>query len=148
VASWTTSSLALWSPWSWRARGVIATERKIIDATNLMASEPGTICGDFAVDIGRSDLVLNFISDLLSPLFISVVQWSCLIFVSATNSSKIQLELPYYVLMLTHWDPSYSTLKLFYFIVMLKIFTRLINPTEFVKRNSLFCVVKLNMICI
>ncbi|KAM3403385.1 hypothetical protein ACQJBY_006869 [Aegilops geniculata] len=38
----------------WEGKSVIATGRKIIGATNPLASEPGTIRGDFAVDIGRN----------------------------------------------------------------------------------------------
>lgn len=37
----------------WEGKSVVATGRKIIGATNPLASEPGTIRGDFAVDIGR-----------------------------------------------------------------------------------------------
>ncbi|XP_057531853.1 nucleoside diphosphate kinase 1 [Amaranthus tricolor] len=38
----------------WEGKGVVATGRKIIGATNPLASEPGTIRGDFAIDIGRN----------------------------------------------------------------------------------------------
>ena len=38
----------------WEGRGVVATGRKIIGATNPAASEPGTIRGDFAIEIGRN----------------------------------------------------------------------------------------------
>ncbi len=34
--------------------GVVASARKIIGATNPLASEPGTIRGDFGVNIGRN----------------------------------------------------------------------------------------------
>lgn len=37
----------------WEGKGVVATGRKLIGATNPLASEPGTIRGDFAIDIGR-----------------------------------------------------------------------------------------------
>ncbi|CAL4932313.1 unnamed protein product [Urochloa decumbens] len=37
----------------WEGKSVVTTGRKIIGATNPLASEPGTIRGDFAVDIGR-----------------------------------------------------------------------------------------------
>ena len=33
---------------------MVATGRKIIGATNPLASEPGTIRGDFAIDVGRN----------------------------------------------------------------------------------------------
>ncbi|MGJ3245392.1 MAG: nucleoside-diphosphate kinase [Elainellaceae cyanobacterium] len=38
----------------WEGKGVIASARKIIGATNPLTSEPGTIRGDFGVDIGRN----------------------------------------------------------------------------------------------
>lgn len=37
----------------WEGKNVVATGRKIIGATNPAQSEPGTIRGDFAIDIGR-----------------------------------------------------------------------------------------------
>ena len=33
---------------------MVATGRKIVGATNPLASEPGTIRGDFAIDVGRN----------------------------------------------------------------------------------------------
>jgi nucleoside-diphosphate kinase len=38
----------------WEGKGVVAAARKIIGATNPLDSEPGTIRGDFGVDIGRN----------------------------------------------------------------------------------------------
>nr|P93554.1 RecName: Full=Nucleoside diphosphate kinase 1; AltName: Full=Nucleoside diphosphate kinase I; Short=NDK I; Short=NDP kinase I; Short=NDPK I; AltName: Full=PP18 [Saccharum officinarum]AAB40609.1 nucleoside diphosphate kinase [Saccharum hybrid cultivar H50-7209] len=38
----------------WEGKSVVTTGRKIIGATNPLVSEPGTIRGDFAVDIGRN----------------------------------------------------------------------------------------------
>ncbi|CAI9101223.1 OLC1v1038495C1 [Oldenlandia corymbosa var. corymbosa] len=38
----------------WEGKNVVATGRKIIGATNPAQSEPGTIRGDFAIDIGRN----------------------------------------------------------------------------------------------
>jgi hypothetical protein len=38
----------------WEGKGVVATGRKMIGATNPLASEPGTIRGDFAVEVGRN----------------------------------------------------------------------------------------------
>jgi hypothetical protein len=35
----------------WEGRGIVATGRKMIGATNPLASEPGTIRGDFAVEV-------------------------------------------------------------------------------------------------
>lgn len=37
----------------WEGKNVVTTGRKIIGATNPAQSEPGTIRGDFAIDIGR-----------------------------------------------------------------------------------------------
>lgn len=38
----------------WEGKSVVATGRKIIGATNPLASEPGTIRGDFCIDVGRN----------------------------------------------------------------------------------------------
>ncbi len=38
----------------WEGKGVVATARKLIGATNPLNSEPGTIRGDFGVDVGRN----------------------------------------------------------------------------------------------
>ncbi|XP_004515334.1 nucleoside diphosphate kinase 1 [Cicer arietinum] len=38
----------------WEGKNVVLTGRKIIGATNPAQSEPGTIRGDFAIDIGRN----------------------------------------------------------------------------------------------
>jgi nucleoside-diphosphate kinase len=38
----------------WEGDGVIAAARKMIGATNPLNAEPGTIRGDFAVNIGRN----------------------------------------------------------------------------------------------
>lgn len=40
----------------WEGKNVVATGRKIIGATNPAESAPGTIRGDFAIDIGRYSL--------------------------------------------------------------------------------------------
>lgn len=48
----------------WEGKNVVTTGRKIIGATNPAQSEPGTIRGDFAIDIGRYGLVLIAISFL------------------------------------------------------------------------------------
>lgn len=37
----------------WEGKGVVTTGRKIIGATNPAESAPGTIRGDYAIDIGR-----------------------------------------------------------------------------------------------
>lgn len=38
----------------WEGNGVIASARKIIGATNPLTAEPGTIRGDFGINIGRN----------------------------------------------------------------------------------------------
>ncbi|GBF93873.1 nucleoside diphosphate kinase [Raphidocelis subcapitata] len=38
----------------WEGKGVVATGRSMIGATNPLASAPGTIRGDYAVDVGRN----------------------------------------------------------------------------------------------
>ncbi|KAL8260133.1 hypothetical protein R6Q59_028086 [Mikania micrantha] len=38
----------------WEGKNVVTTGRKIIGATNPAESAPGTIRGDFAIDIGRN----------------------------------------------------------------------------------------------
>jgi len=38
----------------WEGNGVVASARKLIGATNPLYSEPGTIRGDFGVDVGRN----------------------------------------------------------------------------------------------
>ncbi|MDG2991471.1 nucleoside-diphosphate kinase [Candidatus Synechococcus calcipolaris G9] len=38
----------------WEGRGVVAACRKLIGATNPLNSEPGTLRGDFGIDVGRN----------------------------------------------------------------------------------------------
>jgi nucleoside-diphosphate kinase len=38
----------------WEGNGVIASARKIIGATNPLNAEPGTLRGDFGIDVGRN----------------------------------------------------------------------------------------------
>lgn len=38
----------------WEGKGVVASARKIIGVTNPLNSEPGTIRGDYGVDVGRN----------------------------------------------------------------------------------------------
>ncbi|MGK7943334.1 MAG: nucleoside-diphosphate kinase [Microcystaceae cyanobacterium] len=38
----------------WEGDGVIASARKLIGATNPLESEPGTIRGDYGVEVGRN----------------------------------------------------------------------------------------------
>ena len=42
----------------WEGKNVVAVGRSIIGATNPAAAAPGTIRGDYAVEIGRSVLLL------------------------------------------------------------------------------------------
>ncbi len=42
------------APQVWEGKGVVASARKLIGATNPLASEPGTIRGDFAIEVGRN----------------------------------------------------------------------------------------------
>jgi len=48
-----TSSVWLPSCQVWEGNGVVASARKLIGATNPLASEPGTIRGDFAIEVLR-----------------------------------------------------------------------------------------------
>jgi nucleoside diphosphate kinase len=43
----------------WEGKSAVATGRKLVGATNPLASEPGTIRGDFAIDLGRQDLLVE-----------------------------------------------------------------------------------------
>lgn len=52
VLRFASPSLSL-STQAWEGKGVVASARKLIGATNPLAAEPGTIRGDFAVDVGR-----------------------------------------------------------------------------------------------
>jgi len=38
----------------WEGKEVVKTGRKVIGATNPLASEPGTIRGDFCIEVGRN----------------------------------------------------------------------------------------------
>ena len=38
----------------WEGQGVVASARKIIGGTNPLESDPGTIRGDYGIDIGRN----------------------------------------------------------------------------------------------
>lgn len=38
----------------WSGKGVVSTGRKMLGATNPLESAPGTIRGDFAIDVGRN----------------------------------------------------------------------------------------------
>jgi len=39
---------------AWEGNGVVAAARKIIGSTNPLTAEPGTIRGDYGLDIGRN----------------------------------------------------------------------------------------------
>jgi nucleoside diphosphate kinase len=41
----------MWLPQVWEGDGVVASARKMIGATNPLQSEPGTIRGDFAIQV-------------------------------------------------------------------------------------------------
>ena len=43
-------------PQVWEGKGVVASARKIIGATNPLAAEPGTIRGDFCVEVSHDIL--------------------------------------------------------------------------------------------
>ncbi|KAL3603947.1 hypothetical protein D5086_004806 [Populus alba] len=60
----------------WEGKGVVATGRKIIGATNPAASEPGTIRGDFAIDVGSCQY---WISDPNEPEISDINQQQCII---------------------------------------------------------------------
>jgi nucleoside diphosphate kinase len=49
----------------WEGKSVVTTGRKIVGATNPLTAEPGTIRGDFAIDIGRSDTTIPTFPSLL-----------------------------------------------------------------------------------
>lgn len=52
----------------WEGKNVVVTGRKIIGATNPAQSEPGTIRGDFAIDIGRYThvfITISFVSSFI-----------------------------------------------------------------------------------
>jgi len=38
----------------WQGKDVVATGRKMLGATNPLESAPGTIRGDFAIEVGRN----------------------------------------------------------------------------------------------
>jgi nucleoside diphosphate kinase len=38
----------------WEGNGVVASARKLIGATNPLAAEPGTIRGDYAIEVSGS----------------------------------------------------------------------------------------------
>jgi len=38
----------------WSGEGVVASARKIIGATNPLSAEPGTLRGDFCIEVGRN----------------------------------------------------------------------------------------------
>eukprot|EP00850_Spirogloea_muscicola_P021063 SM000235S08102 [mRNA] locus=s235:18894:20335:- [translate_table: standard] len=64
----------------WEGKGVVATGRTIIGATNPAASAPGTIRGDYAVEIGRniihgSDSVENAQKEIALWFPEGVVEW-------------------------------------------------------------------------
>ncbi|KAL9672935.1 hypothetical protein QQ045_029188 [Rhodiola kirilowii] len=66
----------------WEGKNVVKTGRTIIGATNPADSAPGTIRGDFAVDIGRnvihgSDSVESANKEIALWFPEGVVEWQC-----------------------------------------------------------------------
>lgn len=72
----------------WEGDGVVASARKLIGATNPLNSEPGTIRGDLAVNVGRNiihgsdavetareEISLWFKDEELSPWTPSLTPW-------------------------------------------------------------------------
>jgi len=49
----------------WEGKDVVKTGRVMLGATNPLASAPGTIRGDYAIDVGRN---ICHGSDVRSPL--------------------------------------------------------------------------------
>jgi nucleoside-diphosphate kinase len=56
----------------WEGDGVVASARKIIGATNPLTAEPGTIRGDFGINIGRN---LIHGSDALETAHREIALW-------------------------------------------------------------------------
>lgn len=66
----------------WEGKNVVVTGRKIIGATNPADSAPGTIRGDFAIDIGRnvihgSDSVESARKEIALWFPEGTVNWQC-----------------------------------------------------------------------
>ena len=64
----------------WEGKSVVSTGRKLVGATNPLAAEPGTIRGDFAVDIGRnvihgSDSIENARKDIALWFPEGIAEW-------------------------------------------------------------------------
>mmetsp|Transcript_25476 Transcript_25476/g.46324 ORF Transcript_25476/g.46324 Transcript_25476/m.46324 type:complete len:149 (-) Transcript_25476:191-637(-) len=64
----------------WEGKNVVSTGRKMIGATNPLASEPGTIRGDFAIEVGRnvihgSDTVENAKKEIALWFPEGLAQW-------------------------------------------------------------------------
>mmetsp|Transcript_13300 Transcript_13300/g.32498 ORF Transcript_13300/g.32498 Transcript_13300/m.32498 type:complete len:113 (-) Transcript_13300:220-558(-) len=64
----------------WEGKGVVATGRVLIGATNPAASAPGTIRGDYAIEVGRnvihgSDTVENANKEIALWFPDGVAEW-------------------------------------------------------------------------
>jgi nucleoside-diphosphate kinase len=70
----------------WQGKGVIATARQMIGATNPLNSAPGTIRGDFAVETGRN-----------------IIHGS-----DSVDSSKREISLWFRPEELHHWTPTHN----------------------------------------
>eukprot|EP00879_Flechtneria_rotunda_P000329 GHRR01000420.1.p1 GENE.GHRR01000420.1~~GHRR01000420.1.p1 ORF type:complete len:166 (+),score=31.90 GHRR01000420.1:48-500(+) len=65
----------------WEGKNVVATGRKMIGATNPQASEPGTIRGDYCIEVGRnvihgSDSVDNAQKEIALWFGESLAEWT------------------------------------------------------------------------
>jgi nucleoside diphosphate kinase len=57
---------------AWEGVGVVASDRKLIGATNPLQAEPGTIRGDLAVQTGRSEPTLFHVFMLLYVIMCTI----------------------------------------------------------------------------
>ena len=51
ASSWTSSPAARWSRWCWRATRPCKAARQVIGATNPLEAAPGSIRGDFGLEV-------------------------------------------------------------------------------------------------
>lgn len=56
----------------WEGRDAVKTGRVLLGATNPLASAPGTIRGDFSIDVGRN----VYVYPIASPVTVSFCFWS------------------------------------------------------------------------
>jgi len=65
----------------WQGEGVVASARQIIGATNPLTADPGTIRGDYGVDVGRnlihgSDAIETAQSEIALWFGDDLVEWT------------------------------------------------------------------------